>query len=65
VLEQAGPGRFRRLRYRLRRLYHSTPVQSAVAVLIFFSFIVNIIQTELVGQVGADAGTEFQVCIVI
>ena len=45
--KQAGPNLFRWLRYRLRRFYNSGPFQYFVAVLIFSSFVVNIIQSEV------------------
>ena len=59
ILKQAGPSLFRRLRYRLRRFYHGVVVQSLVAVLIFFSFVVNIVQTELLGPQGGDTSSTF------
>ena len=44
---QAGPSLLRRLRFHVRRFYQHVVVQSAVALLIFFSFVVNITQTEV------------------
>ena len=60
LLKKAGPSRFRRLKYRIRHFYHHFVVQSFVAVLIFASFIVNIVQTEMVGTDGSAAFTAFE-----
>ena len=59
MLKQAGPSIFRRMRYRLRKLYASMPVQGLVAVLIFASFLANIVQTELLGAQPAEASPVF------
>ena len=48
MMKLAGPGFLKRAQYRLAQIYHSSPVQGVVAVLIFFSFLCNILQTELV-----------------
>jgi hypothetical protein len=48
VLKKAGPSALHKVRLRLRRFYRSTPVQCFVAVLIFCSFMVNIIQVIVV-----------------
>ena len=59
ILKLAGPNIFRRMRYRLCQIYESFLVQSAVAVLIFASFLVNIIQTEMLGSQPAEASPPF------
>ncbi len=55
--KQAGPSLLRKLRYRLLRLYESNTFQYLVAVLIFFSFLVNIVQTEVSGAGSWQDGT--------
>jgi hypothetical protein len=49
LLKRAGPGKLRQAKFRLRQVYRSVPAQSLVAILISCSFLVNILQTELVG----------------
>ncbi len=44
MLKQAGPSFLHKIRLHVRHLYSSTVVQGIVAVLIFFSFVVNIVQ---------------------
>ncbi len=50
MMKLAGPSFLKRAQYRLAQFYHSTPVQGVVAVLIFFSFLCNILQTELIAD---------------
>jgi hypothetical protein len=50
LLRQAGPGIMEKAKYRLRQAYHSVLVQSSVAILIFLSFLSNIMQSELGGN---------------
>jgi hypothetical protein len=47
MLKQAGPTLYHKLKYRVRRFYHSDPIQTGVAALIFASFLVNVAQKEL------------------
>jgi hypothetical protein len=47
LLKEAGPGVLSQAKYRLRMAYESFAAQSVLAVLIIFSFITNILQTEL------------------
>ncbi len=47
MLKQAGPTLYHKLKYRVRRFYHSDPVQTGFATLIFASFLVNIAQKEV------------------
>ena len=49
MLKQAGPSLFRRVRYRVRRFYAGVPFQGFVAVLIFSSFLVNIVRRSCSG----------------
>ena len=59
MLKQAGPSLFRRVRYRVRRFYAGVPFQGLVAVLIFSSFLANIVQTELLGPAPAESDPVF------
>ena len=59
MLKQAGPSTFRRIRYRIRKLYESSMVQTLVAMLIFTSFLVNILQTEMLGSQPAEDSPTF------
>ena len=59
MLKLAGPSTFRRTRYRIRKFYESSMVQTFVAMLIFTSFLVNIIQTELLGSQPAEVSPTF------
>jgi hypothetical protein len=58
IHKQAGPSRFQKLRFRLRRFYRSIYVQSIVAILIFLCFIVNIMQTEMAAGNGLSESSE-------
>lgn len=58
--KKAGPNVFRRLRFHLRRFYRNIVFQSAVALLIFFSFVVNIVQMELLEMDGSPEFTGFE-----
>jgi hypothetical protein len=60
MLKKAGPSFFRRLRYRLRRFYRNFAFQSSIALLIFFSFVVNIVQMELLAMDGSAVFTGFE-----
>ena len=57
LLKLAGPGFLKKAQYRLGKFYHSNAVQSAVALLIFFSFLCNVLQSELVPDLpeGSDS----------
>jgi hypothetical protein len=46
VIKKAGPNLLHKLRLRLRRFYRSTFVQCVIAVLIFCSFVINIVQVS-------------------
>ena len=59
MLKLAGPSTFRRTRYRIRKFYESSMVQTFVAMLIFTSFLVNILQTELLGSQPAEVSPTF------
>jgi hypothetical protein len=56
ILKHAGPGFFRKAQYQLAEFYHSTPVQIIVAALIFFSFLSNVLQTEMVADMPDNEG---------
>jgi hypothetical protein len=53
MLKEAGPGLFRKTQYRVARFYRSVGLQSFVAILIFLSFLANILQTEFMSD-GSD-----------
>jgi hypothetical protein len=56
MLKEAGPGFFRKTQFRVARFYRSVGMQSFVAVLIFLSFLANILQSEYTSD---DADTVF------
>ena len=56
VLKQAGPSKLQKLRFRLRRVYRGAAVQGLAAFLISFSFLVDIVQTEMAGPLGGGGG---------
>ena len=57
---KAGPSCFRRFRFHVRRFYHNMVFQSFVALLIFFSFLVNIVQMELLEMDGSPTFSGFE-----
>ena len=58
LLKHAGPGFLQTTKYRLRKCYHSVPVQTFVALLIFCSFIANILQTEVLSGLNPASSEE-------
>jgi hypothetical protein len=65
MLKSAGPSLLRRMRYRLRRFYHSWSVQGVVAFLIFSSFVIEIAQAELAGAADSPVFAAFEVAFTV
>jgi hypothetical protein len=61
LMKQAGPKVLTRVRYYIRKWYRLNAVQCFVALLIFASFLVTIIQTEMAGPLSSEPSPAQQV----